>query len=176
MKAPEGWGGETIALPPGFAPGMGWQGTEKIRFAPGMMKPEADGFFSYAFAFELRADSPLTEAEVQKEFLAYYRGLCQAVLRGKLPGLDPAAFTLQLKRQEAAPGDPAVHYTGVLDWIEPFATRKPQRLNLEIQTWSGKEQKYVFVCVSPQDSKAAIWKELHGIRDDYRKQQPAGDE
>ena len=40
LEAPEGWKGETISLPPGFAPGMKLQGLEKIRFAPGMFKPE----------------------------------------------------------------------------------------------------------------------------------------
>ena len=93
-EGPEGWSGETIKLPPGFAPDMKLKGSEHIRFAPGMMKPDSDSFFSYAFAFELQPKPVLTEAVVREEFLKYYRGLCKAVLNGKLPDLDTSEFTL----------------------------------------------------------------------------------
>ena len=55
LAAPENWGGETIELPPGFAPDMKLKGHEHIRFAPGMMKPASDTFFTYAFVFEVDA-------------------------------------------------------------------------------------------------------------------------
>ena len=45
LAAPAGWGGETIKLPPGFAPDMKLKGSEHIRFAPEMMNPESDSFF-----------------------------------------------------------------------------------------------------------------------------------
>ncbi len=94
LAAPTGWGGETIALPPGFAPDMKLQGSEHIRFAPGMMKPESDSFFSYAFVFDLQPQPIVTETVVKEEFLKYYRGLCKAVLNGKLPDVDPSAFVI----------------------------------------------------------------------------------
>ena len=177
LAAPAGWGGETIRLPPGFAPDMKLNGVEHIRFAPGMMQPGSDSFFSYAFAFELNPQPELTAAIVKEDFLRYYRGLCKAVLNGKVPDVDPSTFTLQLKPEKHAtesPGDDDAapkytRYAGVLEWVEPFATRKPQTLNLEIQTWSGDDQNYVFACVSPQATNADIWKLLHKIRDDYLK-------
>ena len=177
LAAPEGWGGETIELPPGFAPDMKLKGSEHIRFAPGMMKATSDSFFSYAFVFELEAKPVLTETVVKDEFLKYYRGLCKAVLNGKLPDVDPSKFTLELKRvkseaksstDEQAVDTPTL-YTGILDWVEPFATRKPQKLNLEIRTWSSDNRNYLFACVTPQDSDTAIWKQLRTIRDDYLK-------
>jgi len=177
LAAPKGWGGETIELPPGFAPDMKLKGSEHIRFAPGMMKPESESFFCYAFVFELQPKPGLTEAVLKDECLKYYRGLCTAVLNGKLPDVDPSEFTLELKRvkSDAEPSsdekavDPPTLYTGTLDWVEPFATKKPQKLNLEIRTWAGEERNYIFVCVSPQARDAAIWKQLHAIRDDYLK-------
>lgn len=177
LAAPKGWGGETIELPPGFAPDMKLKGSEHIRFAPGMMKPESDSFFSYAFVFELQPKPVLTEAVLKGEFLKYYRGLFKAVLNGKLPEVDPSEFTLELKRvkSDAEPSsdekavDTPTLYTGTLDWVEPFATKKPQKLNLEIRTWAGDDHNYIFVCVSPQARDAAIWKQLHAIRDDYLK-------
>lgn len=179
LAAPEGWGGETIALPPGFAPDMKLKGSEHIRFAPGMMKPASDSFFSYAFVFELQSKPDLTDAVVKEEFLKYYRGLCKKVLDGKAPDVDPSKFTLELQRlkSDAKPqpnekdADAPVLYTGTLDWVEPFATKKPQKLNLEIRTWTKTDRNYIFACVSPQARDTAIWKQLHAIRDDYLKKQ-----
>ncbi len=177
LAAPEGWGGETIELPPGFAPDMKLKGSEHIRFAPGMMKPESDSFFSYAFVFELQSKPVLTEAVLKDEFLKYYRGLCQAVLNGKRPDIDPSEFTLELERAKSDAGsssdenaaDTPTLYTGILDWVEPFATKKRQKLNLEMRTWARDDRNYIFVCVSPLARDAAIWKQLHAIRDGYLK-------
>jgi len=177
LAAPAGWGGETIQLPPGFAPDMTLKGSEQIRFAPGMMKPESDTFFSYAFVFELQPHPALTEDVVKDEFLKYYRGLCREVLNGKPPDVDPSEFRLDLQRvkpdAQLSPDEQATEtptqYNGVLDWVEPFATQKPQRLNLEIWTWGSGERNYIFVCVSPQARDAAIWKQLRTICDDYLK-------
>ena len=179
LTAPESWPGETIALPPGFAPDMKLKGSEHIRFAPGMMKPASDSFFSYAFVFELQSNPDLTETVVKEEFLKYYRGLCMKVLDGKAPDVDPSQFTLELQRlkSDAKPqpnekdADAPVLYTGTLDWVEPFATKKPQKLNLEIQTWVRNDRNYIFACVSPQARDTAIWKQLHAIRDAYLKKQ-----
>lgn len=177
LAAPAGWGGETIELPPGFAPDMKLKGSEQIRFAPGMMKPESDSFFCYAFVFELQSKPVLTETVLKDEFLKYYRGLCKAVLDGKRPDVDPSEFTLELERvksdAEASAkenaGDAPTLYAGTLDWVEPFATKKPQKLNLEMRMWARNERNYIFVCVSPQPRDARIWKQLHAIREEYLK-------
>ena len=179
LAAPEGWGGETIELPPSFARDMKLKGSEHIRFAPGMMKPASDSFFSYAFVFELQSKPDLTGAVVKDEFLKYYRGLCKKVLDGKAPDVDPSQFTLELQRlkSDAKPqpnekdADAPVLYTGTLDWVEPFATKKPQKLNLEIRTWARNDRNYIFACVSPKARDTAIWKQLHAIRDGYLKKQ-----
>lgn len=179
LVAPDDWAGETIQLPPGFAPDMKLKGSEHVRFAPGMMKPKSDSFFCYAFAFELEPQPELTDAVINDEFLKYYQGLCTAVLNGKLPDVDPLKFTLELQRvksdPKAAPGKNvatmSVLYTGTLDWVEPFATKKSQKLNLEIRTWSRNDRNYLFACVSPQARDTPIWKQLRAIRDDYLKKQ-----
>ena len=177
LAAPKDWSGETIELPPGFAPDMKLKGYEHIRFAPGMMKSGSDTFFSYAFVFELSPKPELTETVVKDEFLKYFRGLCKAVLNGKFPDVDPSEFTLELQQVKPDPkqalnekaADSPTQYTGKLDWVEPFATKKRQKLNLEIRTWTKNEHNYIFACVSPQPADAAIWKQLHTIRDDYLK-------
>ena len=179
LTAPKGWGGETISLPPGFAPDMKLKGVEHIRFAPGMMRPDSGSFFCYAFAFELGSKPKLTKAVVRDEFLSYYRGLCAAVLGGEVPEVDPAKFTLKLQPIESAATasddeKTAIRYQGALEWVEPFATKKPQKLHLEIRTWTRKGHNYLFACVSPQEKDAEIWKQLHSIRDGYLMKQKTG--
>ncbi|HEY0981806.1 MULTISPECIES: hypothetical protein [unclassified Schlesneria] len=177
LVAPDSWGGETISLPPGFAPDMALQGDEHIRFAPGMMKASSDTFFTYAFVFELEKTPELKDDLIKDEFLKYYRGLCTAVLNGARPDVDPEKFTFDLEKEEQDANKnqdgsfpSGTHlYQGKLTWVEPFATRAPQTLNLEIQTWTSGERNYLFACVSPQTRKAKIWKELHKIRDTYLK-------
>ena len=180
LAAPASWGGETIRLPPGFAPDMKLTGLEHIRFAPGMMNPDSDSFFCYAFVFQLQPQPALTDAVVKDEFLKYYRGLCKAVLKGQPPEVDMSTFTLKLERvksdarpsaddEQDAPSP--IRYTSTLDWVEPFATKQRQKLNLEIWTWTQGRDNYIFACVSPQPPDKAIWKQLRAIRQDYLKRQ-----
>ena len=79
VPTPAGWAKETIALPPAFAPDLKWKGTEELRFAPGMFKADAPDFFSYALLFWLPDDTEVGAKALERELLAYYRGLAAAV-------------------------------------------------------------------------------------------------
>jgi hypothetical protein len=171
VPAPAGWAKETIALPPAFAPDMTWKGTEELRFAPGMFKADAADFFSYALLFWLPDDAKVDPKTMEKELLAYYRGLAAAVLKSKKQDVDAKDFTLTITGARDKPdkwpgGEPVAGYVGELKWTEPFATGKPQALRLEIHTWPSEKHKHhcVFVCASPQPETAAVWKALREIR------------
>jgi hypothetical protein len=172
VPEPKGWGKETIELPPKFAPDMTWKGVEEIRFAPGMFKPEATDFFSYALLFWLPDDQKTDPKTVEKELLAYYRGLAKAVLESKKQKVDAGDFTLTIKdakeKTGKRPGGEAYSASvAELKWTEPFATSKPQTLRIEIHTWPSAKHKRtcVFLCVSPQPETAEVWKTLREIRD-----------
>ncbi|MEN9576037.1 MAG: hypothetical protein RL514_3892 [Verrucomicrobiota bacterium] len=170
------WKGERITLPPAFAPAMKLRGIEEIRFAPGMFQAQADSFFSYAFVFSVSQDQELTQAVIQREILVYYQGLAESVLKGKGRAVETGKFTFKLERAKQAAGapeqlpvaTPVTQYSGELDWVEPFATGKPQVLHFEIHAWSdpGTARNYLFVCTSPKarEETTAIWKELRAIR------------
>ncbi|MFT4546872.1 MAG: hypothetical protein ACI8XO_004327 [Verrucomicrobiales bacterium] len=174
------WKGERITLPPPFAKDMKLQGIEEIRFAPGMFKPDSDSFFSYVFVFSVPGEKKLSEKVIKSETLTYYRGLAKSVLAGRGKEVDPSKFKFELEKAKQAKGVPAsvadaksvVQYTGKLDWIEPFATAKPQVLHFEIQAWADPKTKrnYLFVGTSPKeiDDKAEIWKKLRKIRSDFK--------
>jgi hypothetical protein len=172
---PPAWRGERIALPPGFAPDLGWTGVEEIRFAPGMFEAEAPDFFSYILVFHLAPDSDVSEAGLKRELLVYYRGLAKAVMASKQKIVDPAGFAITLNKAEgsalAAPeaAPKAEGWTGTLDWIEPFATEKPQKLHLEVHVWKEGDHPVVLSCVSPVDPGGEIaWPALRAIRKSFR--------
>ena len=171
VPTPTGWAKETIALPPAFAPDMKWKGTEELRFAPGMFKADAPDFFSYALLFWLPDGQKIDPKTIEKELLAYYRGLAKAVLKGKKQEVDAGAFTLTLSEAKDKPakragGEPVTAYAGELKWVEPFATGKPQTLRLEVHAWHSEKHKHhcVFLCASPQPETAEVWKTLRQIR------------
>jgi hypothetical protein len=170
------WKGERIQLPPPFAPAMKLKGTEEIRFAPGMFDAGSATFFSYAFVFSVSKDQALTEEIIQREILAYYRGLSESILKRKNVNADADKFTFKLQQAKEAAGTPekvaasakAVQYHGELNWTEPFVTAKPQVLYFEIQSWAdpATSRNYLFVCTSPKPrgDADATWTELRNIR------------
>lgn len=172
---PPAWRGERITLPPGFSPDLGWNGIEEIRFAPGMFEAEAPDFFSYILVFHLAPDSDVSEAGLKRELLVYYRGLANAVMAGKEKTVDPTGFAITLTKADgtalAAPdaAPKAEGWTGTLDWIEPFATEKPQKLHLEVHVWKEGDHSVVLSCVSPVDPASEIaWPALRAIRKSFR--------
>ncbi len=172
LKAPTSWKGETISLPPSFAPDLKLKGTEVIRFAPGMFDAKSDSFFSYVFVFQIEPKQELTQKVLRQEMLVYYRGLAVAVLKNRKVDVDAKSFTLKLKEAKvtavARPAG-AKMYNGDLKWLEPFVTRKPQTLHLELTVWQSAKSKhnYVFVCASPKKTTEAIWKEMRSIRKSF---------
>jgi hypothetical protein len=180
------WKGERIQLPPPFAPAMKLKGTEEIRFAPGMFDAGSASFFSYAFVFSVSKDQALTEDIIQREILAYYRGLSEFILKRKKVNADADKFTFKLQQAKEAAGTPekvaasakAVQYHGELNWTEPFVTAKPQVLYFEIQSWAdpATSRNYLFVCTSPKPrgDADATWTELRNIRRSFEVKRSSG--
>lgn len=176
IKAPAGWNSEKLDLPTSFAPTMKLKGVEDIRFAPGMLKPKSDSFFSYTILFWVPEKQVVTQKLLEQELLTYYQGLCKAVLRDQR--VDTSKFTMVLKpvKQPAKAPKPAFlnhdrqDFTGKLTWVEPFVTKKSQTLVFDVQSWHCPESKHraVFICVSPQPKTATIWKSMRDIRAAFR--------
>ena len=170
LPMPGGWRKETFSLPPSFAPDMKWKGEEELRFAPGMFKANAPDFLSYAFLFWLTDDANIDANTLQRELLAYYRGLASAVSKSRKRPVNTNGFQLTISPSKEKPdkrpgGEVVAGYMGELSWTEPFTTGKPQNLHLEIEGWqSGNKHRCVFVCASPLPETAAVWKTLREIR------------
>ena len=163
FHTPKEWRGETLTLPPGFASDLKWNGIEHIRFAPGMFKPESESFFSYVLVFLLNKDSDVSRENLHAQILTYYRGLSKAVMGKKGADVKFEDFTFKLDEEE----DESGVLSGVLNWVEPFATKKKQTLNIEISQWTYKGGAVLYFVVSPQKKDHAIWKEMRKYRDAF---------
>jgi hypothetical protein len=176
LNAPEGWRKERIVLPPPFAPDMKLKGLEEIRFAPGMFQLQSDSFFSYVFVFQLENKPELSQEIMERELLAYYRGLATAVLKSRNASVDTNTFTLKLTKASAiddAPKPPQIprQFTGDLKWVEPFVTGQSQTLHLELQSWKSQDSnhRFMFVCASPKPKTTAIWRQMREIRNSFHR-------
>ena len=168
IETPKGWRGESIKLPPPFAPDMELKGVEVIRFAPGMFKPETNDFFSYFIVFRLDGQPDLSQKTLQLELLKYYRGLAKAVSRGNI---ETKGFSIKVKPVKSSATKDIQKFLATLQWVEPFATKKPQTLRIDTLTWSkqGNRHTWALMCVSPKSADDPIWKQMHNIRDTFFK-------
>ena len=80
-EALPGWRYERIELPPEFAPTLP-AGVEVLWFAPGMFRPDAADYFTYAFSVTWHDDSPNGHDTLRGWLHTYYDGLMTAVAGG----------------------------------------------------------------------------------------------
>ena len=153
VPTPAGWKEEVITLPPDFAPKMSWQGQEILKFSPGMFKAEAEDFFSYVFLLQLSQGEP----DWEKQLLSYYSGLAKAVFKD--PKYDTSTFKVTITGN-------SYPKTAVLDWTEPFVSKKPQRLYLKLSRLGSSDW---FVSASPQPAQHQIWNRMQFVENLTRK-------
>jgi Ran GTPase-activating protein (RanGAP) involved in mRNA processing and transport len=153
-----GWSSEEFALPPGFAPSLPL-GTESLRFAPGWNKPEAEGFWSYAFVMRIEEPKP-DAARVDSLLETYYNGLVKMFAEGKHEvGAAPARVELK----QVAVG----RYVATMRTIDAFATFKPIAIRLLVDTVAdGPARSSLRVQLSPQPESHPIWKSLQAAIED----------
>lgn len=172
LPTPEGWATERMTFPLGFAKDLDHKGVEDVRFAPGMFKPDAPDYFSYAFLMWLEGTVSFEPAALEKDLLTYYKGLCAAVSRSRKLELDLSKISVKVVRQEKkgrlAGGEADVSHAQI-DWFDPFTTGKPLTLHLEIWTRSAEEGKRscLLALASPKEKSAPIWGALRKIQEGF---------
>lgn len=136
------WVGETIQLPPGFAPELP-SGREVLLFAPGMFDPDAEDYWSYTFLMDI-AEADVDRQRLEELFELYYDGLIRAVSEGKafeVPA-DPATVSF------SGGGD---DYRGELRTFDAFTEGQPIEVNLVVEVAGGSgERSLLRVQASPQ--------------------------
>lgn len=164
LKEPAGWGFEAMAIPPGFAPDIKLNGSEEIRFAPGMFDTRATDYFTYVVAILADGAPELGAAEL-KEFLEkYYRGLSRAVGRGK--GLSPDTAQMKAMVKPAPPGpDAKKRFAAEIVFFDSFTDGRKINLHVEalVVPRTATKQTCLIMLVSPSSKEAAVWHTLREI-------------
>lgn len=167
---PTGWKKETIAFPLEFAPTIAHRGTEELRFAPGMFKPEAPAYWSYAFVWWVKERETQSFETLQGELTAYFQGLISSVATGKKLKIaaDSIQVTLHPLRMKAVDGWQPMNGEATLP--DAFNDGRTVELSLWLyqKDFPAQRRRAVMVLVSPAAADASIWTELQKCRAGFR--------
>lgn len=177
QEAPEDWRPEVIPFPLGFAPEIPYRGREELRFSPGMYDADSEMYFTYAFVWWLDESPELEPESLREDLIDYFAGLYQAVAEKEASGEAEVSVALEeVDAVEDLPdrrgawvpesGEDARHYHGVVDWVDPFVTQKPVKLNWKAASWlcSDSDRTAWFVLLSPQPFDHEVWSKLGALR------------
>lgn len=127
------WRYELIDLPPEFAPSLP-AGAETLWFAPGMFKPDAEDYFTYAFSMEWNEPVEPTAAALEPMLVDYYQGLMAAVAGGE-PSREAsvrvsedgttATVVMSDEFTKTPEIEVSLRISGDADCLRVFATAKP---------------------------------------------------
>lgn len=166
LPVPPGWRTERFSLPPEFAPSMTVRGEADLRFPPGMFKPDAPDFWTYAFVWEL-APVPrggLDTAALNAQLQLYFEGLARAVEpKGTFDrkplsirsALGPAVAPSGVKEKRVATD----RWEGPVDSYDPFATHRPLRLHVRVERRDCGDRQPVswLFLISPSAPGSETW-------------------
>lgn len=172
FPSPDGWRTERIEFPIPFAKDLDYKGLEDLRFAPGMFKPEAPDYFSYAFLFWIEGAMSFEPKSIETDLLKYYKGLCAAVAKSRKLDVDLSKIAVQVKKLDPKGklgGEDADRFEATIDLVDAFVTGKPLKLNLEL--WTRKadagKRSCLFALASPKEKSEGVWETLRKIRSDF---------
>ncbi len=166
IPAPANWRKESFDFPLAFAPSIGLEGVEHVRFAPGWGDFASDRGFSYVFVWDVKEISGPALSVHGLEFAlgVYFDGLMEtAASRRKVEAQQPRTV-VNFHPMRDVPGWGVAHAGEIHTW-NAFAKGDPLSLNIEVTKRScpnGRVQ--VFFAVSKAPRGHAIWEELRKAR------------
>ena len=167
LPVPDNWKRESFEFPLAFAPAIGLEGHEYVRFAPGWASFAGERGFSYVFMWDVKDVSgpALTVNGLEFALRGYFDGLmATAAAARKLEARgEPAIVDLHPMRDVA--GWSEAHAGTIHTW-NAFAKGEPLALQVEITRRAcpdGRAQ--VFFAASKAGRDQAVWNELRKARD-----------
>lgn len=157
--ANDSWGKEFFQFPISFAQEINFKGMEDARFPKGWAKIESPEFWSYAFAWEIEADQPITKTALESSLQLYFDGLLGIDILRKNDANIQKTKALFIEKEVTKNGS---LFTGKIDFFESRITKKPMTLNVTIeQHYCKSGQKAVILFkFSPKDFKHDTWVKL----------------
>jgi hypothetical protein len=166
VPAPDNWRRESFHFPLAFAPSIGLEGDEHVRFAPGWADFAGERGFSYVFLWDVKeVDGPaLTVVGIEFAMRVYFDGLMSAAAGARKIEPSPTPTTVDLHPMRDEPDWAESHAGRIYTW-NGFSKAEPLELEVEVTKRScpnGKAQ--VFYAISKAKRSAPIWAELRKAR------------
>jgi hypothetical protein len=167
IPAPDAWRKETFKFPLAFAPSIGFEGSEYVRFAPGWGDFASERGFSYVFLWDVKeVEGPaLTVHGLEFAVSHYFDGLMQTVAEARKIEPGNTRTVVNFHPMKDVP-DWSVAHAGEIHTWNGFAKAEPLVLNVEVTQRScpgGRVQ--VFYAVSRARRNLPVWQELRKSRE-----------
>ena len=167
IPAPDDWRRESFDFPLAFAPSIGLEGREHVRFAPGWGNFAGERGFSYVFLWDVKeiAGPALTVHGLEFALGTYFDGLMHAAAEARKvqPGRERSVVNFHPMR--AVPGWRDAHAGEVYTW-NGFGKGEPLVLQIEaVQRSCPNGRAQVFYAISKARRADAVWNDLRKARD-----------
>ena len=167
IPAPDNWRRESFEFPLAFAPTIGLEGHEHVRFAPGWGNFAGERGFSYVFMWDVKEISgpALTVHGLEFALGAYFDGLMRTAAQSRKIEAGVERTVVNFHPMREVPGWRDAHAGEIYTW-NGFSKGEPLVLQMEVVQRScpnGRAQ--VFYAVSKARRDDAIWSELRKARD-----------
>jgi hypothetical protein len=147
------WTKEHFTFPISFAQEIDYEGVEEAVFSKGWGNVESQTFWTYAFAWSIKTDTPLNETDFQKNLELYFNGLLDI----------QTTAALFIKKEDS--NTTSKNYIGKIKLLETRYTNKPMILNVLAENYYCKKEMKTIVLfkLSPKEFEDGVWQQLKNI-------------
>jgi hypothetical protein len=167
IPAPPEWRRESFEFPLAFAPSIGLEGREHVRFAPGWSDFSSERGFSYVFLWEVKeiAGPALSVHGLEFALGVYFDGLMATAADARKLDTQPSRTVVNLHPMRDV-ASWTESYAGEIHTWNAFAKGEPLRLQLELtkRACAGNVAQ-VFFAVSRAQRAIALWEPLRKARE-----------
>ncbi len=166
VPVPEGWRHESFEFPLSFAPTIGLEGAEHVRFAPGWGSFASARGFSYVFLWDVKEVSgpALTVYGLEFALSGYFDGLMETAATARKLEARGERTVVNFHPMREVAGWTESHTGRIFTW-NAFAKGEALTLEVEVTKRScpgGRAQ--VFFALSKAARSAPVWEELRKAR------------
>ncbi|HUE01191.1 MAG TPA: PDZ domain-containing protein [Bryobacteraceae bacterium] len=156
------WRAESDAFPLPWSPQLPYHGWEDLVFAPGFEDKASPNYHSYAFVWWLEGKPDFSAERLQSDLLTYYRGISEE--RGRTRKFTPDLNRVSVAWASAG----AASFRGDATFYNPAGELFTLHGEASLQFCANAGHTAAVFILSPADSAAAVWKDLHAIRESFR--------
>ncbi|MEZ2348523.1 PDZ domain-containing protein [Terriglobus sp. RCC_193] len=154
-----------------WAPSIEHKGLEDLAFAPGFDNTNSPEYHSYLIVWWLEGSQKITSEGLEKDMLAYFRGLAEQRGRNNKFTPDPTKVAAKYQASEGQPnfgGEPAANFAGTVTLYD----RHGEVITLQSEVITAFCPKTgntaVFFSMSKAPRPAALWKQMDAVRDGFQ--------